>query len=359
MAVRFIGNKQKLLDFILQKVIEETNLTSGLFVDLFTGTTSVAIGAKKLGFDVITNDKLISSFIYSKAGLLVNEEPRFENLLPNIDVNTDSLFEQPYDLVLQYLNNLPEIEGLFYKEYAPGGSAKYLSEPRQYFTDNNAKKIDAIRIKINYWYKKKLIDDIERSLLISSLILATNKVANISGTYGAYLKSWYNRALEKIELERYPLFFSNGNYSVFNEDANNLVKKLKTADIVYIDPPYTKRQYNAYYHIPETLAIGDNPKVWGKTGQRPRQGDETSAYCYKREARNALHELVNNIKARHIFLSYSTDGHISHNEILDILSTKGEPKYWGVDYKRFRSNNPEGGKIEGLKEMLYYVEVID
>ncbi|WP_117161408.1 DNA adenine methylase [Paraliobacillus sp. X-1268] len=357
MSVRFIGNKKKLLDYITQKINEETKLKSGTFVDLFTGTTSVAMEFKKLGFNVIANDKLISSYTYSKAGLLINEEPQFESLLKNIDIKSNSLFDQPYDLVLNHLNNLSEKVGLFYKEYSPGGSCYYLEEPRTYFTDSNAKKIDAIREQIHFWFKDGLIDDVERALLISSLIFGVNKIANISGTYGAYLKTWYQRALDPINLSRYPMYFSNKSYKTYNEDANALVKKIGHADIVYIDPPYTKRQYNAYYHIPETLAIGDSPKVWGKTGQRPRTENSSSDYCYKRKAENALSELFENIKADHVFLSYSTDGHISHKQILDILSTRGTPKFWDVDYKRFQSNNPKIIKGDKLKEMLYYVRI--
>ncbi|QHJ69223.1 DNA adenine methylase [Planococcus halotolerans] len=358
MAVRFIGNKQKLLSLITNKIIEKTGLHTGTFVDLFTGTTSVAMAFKKLGFNVISNDKLESSFNFSKAGLLINKEPQFHKLLNEVEIPFNSLFEQPYDLVLDYLNSLPEKQEFFYKEYSPQGSAEHLEEPRKYFTDYNAKKIDAIRTEINYWFENAFINDNERALLLSSLMFAVNKVANISGTYGAYLKNWYPRALDPLKLCRYPLFYSNKRYEVYNEDANNLVKKLAHSEIVYIDPPYTKRQYNAYYHILETLAYGDNPELLGKTGQRAREAEEVSAYCYKKKAPDALLDLITNIKADHVFLSYSTDGHISHQQIMDILSTRGTPEYWAVDFKRFKSNNPKEKNGSDLKELLYYVKVI-
>ena len=37
--------------------------------------------------------------------------------------------------------------------------------------------------------------------------------------------------------------------------------KVSPGDTVYLDPPYTKRQYASYYHIPETIAYHDEPKV--------------------------------------------------------------------------------------------------
>ncbi|MFR7732930.1 MAG: DNA adenine methylase [Collinsella sp.] len=35
------------------------------------------------------------------------------------------------------------------------------------------------------------------------------------------------------------------------------------AVIVYLDPPYTKRQCASYCHIPETIAYHDEPAVEG------------------------------------------------------------------------------------------------
>lgn len=355
MAIRFIGNKQKLLETIVNKICETTNLTDGTFVDLFTGTGVIAKAFKEEGFNIIANDKLISSVVFSQANLLVNSDLKFERVLKQIKEKSN---EDKYQEVIDYLNKLEPIEGFFYQNYAPGGSGKHLSEPRKYFTDNNAKKIDAIRNQINLWEKDNLITSEERSVLISSLMLAVNQVANISGTYGAYLKKWYSRAEQEIELNKYPITYGKKAYKVFNKDANELVRELPKTDIIYLDPPYTKRQYHAYYHILETLAIGDNPNVWGKTGQRPKKEEDNSLYCYKKYARETLSDLVLNVNCNHLFLSYSTDGHVEHKEILDILSQRGIPEYWKFEYKRFKSNNLESSQEE-LKEILYYVRVVN
>ncbi|WP_213423729.1 DNA adenine methylase [Bhargavaea massiliensis] len=350
MSIKFIGNKTKLLDFLIRKIMSETGLVNGTFVDLFTGTTTVAVAFKKLGFNVIANDKLESSYLYAKSGLLVNKEPTFSKLIEREEIIQKDLFDLPYNQIISELNLLQGAEGLFYNEYSPNSQHK-----RQYFTESNAKKIDAIRNKIKLWEEKNLISDLERSLLLSSLLLAVNSVANVSGTYGAYLKKWYERSLQPITLNRYPLHFSDRNFEVYKEDANTLVKKLPHTDIVYIDPPYTKRQYQAYYHIPETIAIGDNPKLWGKTGQRPRREDDVSNYCYKSKAGKELLDLIVNIDSKFIFLSYSSDGHITHEEIMDILSIRGTPMFWSEEYVRFKSNNVNNKRT--VNEMLYCVKV--
>ena len=77
---------------------------------------------------------------------------------------------------------------------------------------------------------------------------------------------------------------------------------LTRSDFVYADPPYTKRQYAAYYHLLETIAMGDQPKITGSTGLRAWE-DKASDYCYRRRAPDALSELVSNLKCDHFFLS--------------------------------------------------------
>ena len=50
-------------------------------------------------------------------------------------------------------------------------------------------------------------------------------------------------------------------------NSNDLIKKI-SGDILYLDPPYNNRKYDTNYHILETIALYDNPKIKGKTGIR-------------------------------------------------------------------------------------------
>ncbi|MCS5874311.1 DNA adenine methylase [Klebsiella pneumoniae subsp. pneumoniae] len=59
--------------------------------------------------------------------------------------------------------------------------------------------------------------------------------------------------------------------------------KNKAYDLVYLDPPYTKRQYASYYHILETIAFGDEPIIEGVSGLRPGKIRHL-LFCYKRKA---------------------------------------------------------------------------
>ncbi len=323
---------------------------------MFTGTASVARAFKGIGYRVIANDLLKSSEVFATAALRISNVPPFTRLQEGqLSLYPDRLFSgDAYDRVLHHLNNLKGFQGFFYREYAPTASMAR-GTPRQYFTDANASKIDAIRLTIRQWWLQNLITQNERSLLLSSLILAMNEVANVAGTYGYFLRDWYDKALEPLQLGRLPITPGSEDHDIYREDANELARKI-AADVVYLDPPYTKRQYSAYYHVLETIAEDDEPQVWGATGLRERNGDVqwASQYCYKTKAASALQELVDNLQCRYIFLSYSSDGHISHEQLMDILGRRGIVTHWSVSLSRYKSNN-NGMSKEALLEQLYAV----
>ena len=77
-------------------------------------------------------------------------------------------------IVLDYLNNVEPKEGFIYKNYAPGGT----NNQRLYFTDENAKKCDAIRMKIEQWKNENKITENEYYFLLTSLLESIDKVAN-------------------------------------------------------------------------------------------------------------------------------------------------------------------------------------
>ena len=58
--------------------------------------------------------------------------------------------------------------------------------------DENGKKIDAIRQKIEKWKAAKEINDNLFYFLLASLIESIDKVANTASVYGAFLKKFKN-----------------------------------------------------------------------------------------------------------------------------------------------------------------------
>jgi len=353
--IRYIGNKAHSAQQIINE-IKKVSKEGDIVADLFSGSAIISQGLRLANRRIIANDILSHCNILAESKLLQNGEPKFSKIIdknPQIKKQTtNTVGNLPYDRILQYLNSLRGVNGFFYKNYSQEGSSN-LESPRKYFTENNAKKIDAIRTKLIDWNQQQLLKPTERALLLSDLFRATNKIANVAGTYGCYLKIWYDRALQPLKLQRSQIMKAGIKHKILKENANELAKTIQ-CDVAYIDPPYTKRQYAAYYHILETLANEDEPELIGKTGLRAWK-ENASDYCYKRKASKALNELILNLNSDHIFVSYSEDGHISHDELMEILASNGTTKFSEIIHSRFKSSN-KGKKNKEIIERLYYVK---
>ena len=261
-TVEFLGNKTQLLDFVIGTIEREAGGPTSVS-DLFCGTASVAKGFRERGFTVAANDHLGLCSTFAESVLLNNGSPAFAGLLEQIEPEPD---ETAYSAVLRRLNELPSRQGFIYGNYSPASYA-VCGIRRMYFTEENAQKIDAVRFQIARWEAQ-----LTRGSMLScsrDLIRAVSAVSNTAGTYGCYLKHWKARALEGLELEpnrRIPT--SGSGHSVTCADVDVAAGE-STTTVVYADPPYTKRQYAAYYHLLETIVQNDEPEISGSTGLRP------------------------------------------------------------------------------------------
>jgi adenine-specific DNA-methyltransferase len=332
--MKYIGNKQRLLGFIDNVIQKERLPQKGTFIDLFTGTTNVAQYYKNKGYKIIANDFMFYSYVFQQAYIKNNQFPKFNDLLQSkyFNINPGSLSSkyEPIRIVIDYLNKMPGKKGFIFKHYAPDGEFK-----RQYFSNENAMRIDATREQLDTWQKEKLLNESEFYILLASLIDAADFVANISGTYGAYLKIWRSMALKPFTMLVPNLIESNLEHEVHKEDSNKIISDFR-GDILYIDPPYNTRQYAANFHILETLACWDNPKVYGKTGLRYYE-DQKSAYSQRTKCENVFADLIKKAKVNYILMSYNNEGIIPHEFILETLGRKGKAMVYTKTYRRFRT----------------------
>lgn len=340
--MNYIGSKYSILSYI-DEVIEDftkpkKNIT---FCDIFAGTGIVSKYFKEKGYNIISNDIQYFSYATLKGLIENSDELKFEKLSKkHID---------PFVC----LNGLNGKKGFIYKNYSLGGTKK--SEfKRQYFSDENAKKIDAIRMKIEKWRRKNLITENEYFYLIACLIEAADKVANTASVYEAFLKDLKKSAQKKIIINPLELIFKNKEYQIYNKDSRDLIKEIK-GDILYLDPPYNSRKYDTNYHILETIALYDNPKIKGKTGIRV---DDTkkSNYCIKDKAPEELEDLIKNAKFKYILLSYNDEGIIPIKEIERIMKKYGNYKRYEKKHKRFKSDNSREYKKNYTIEYIHCLE---
>lgn len=377
--MRLIGNKSRLLGEI-EALLRDRGLSGGTLVDIFCGTASVGRHFKSLGFRVIANDHLSMCYTKAVAEVEVSQYPAFEALRKKYsEIFRSPDFAQTFSAqgslcfdgasalelakVIHLLDRYVEPEeGLIFRNYCPGGG-----KGRLYFIDENGRKIDGILGFLRENYRQETLSREELYLLLSSLLDAADRVANISGTYGAYLKSLQRNAVAALQLKVPEVLVSPLKHQAFQEDSNELVRRVK-GDVLYIDPPYNHRQYAANYHVLDIIAelhkIDDlvqyEASLYGKTGLRPYESFR-SAYCVPPSPRSkgnnvlsAMTDLILSSKCKHVVVSYNEEGLLTRDELGAILSRFSgsrsfdfEKNQRAVLYRRFRSDadrDPESGK---------------
>ncbi|GEP78510.1 Dam family site-specific DNA-(adenine-N6)-methyltransferase [Staphylococcus carnosus] len=325
---RYLGSKQKMLDFINNIVSKHTKNVRSV-ADIFAGTGVVADMFNTQGKKVIVNDILTSNYI------------SYLTWFGNMDVDQLKIHKK-----IDELNSLEGISGYVERNFGD-----------RYFSIENARKIDAIREKIESYNDLNIR---EKAFLLTSLLYAMDKVANTVGHFDAYRRKMDNI---KSILLRMPEVNNNNNIGneIFNTDANKLVREFK-ADLVYIDTPYNSRGYESAYHVLENVIEWSKPEVEGIAMKAVNRSEKSSDYT-KSKAPEAFEDLIKNINARYILVSYNnmakkgnsrSNAKISNEEILSILKKRGQVEVFSTDFNAFTTGK---SKIENHKELLYLCKV--
>jgi adenine-specific DNA-methyltransferase len=311
--MNYIGSKNKLSTFLLETIQQTVGkgLREMVFCDLFAGTGSVGRTFKPLVKKVISNDLEYYSYVVN------------EHYIRNCSAI------KGIEKLLYELNQLSGIHGSIAEHYSQLGKEK-----RNYYSAKNAQKIDAIRQQIEQWKNIRKIDDATYFLLLTSLIEAADKIANTAAVYGAFLKQLKKTAQQDIELLLPEYTITRQKNEVFNEDGNELIKRIK-GDILYLDPPYNQRQYGANYHVLTTLAKYDDFTPQGVTGLREYN---KSVYCSRTGVAKAFEELIQQANFSYLFLSYNNEGLMSPEVIKSIMEKYGDYTLATTEYQRFKAD---------------------
>ncbi|MHB1678894.1 MAG: DNA adenine methylase [bacterium] len=352
--MNYIGSKLSLLEFLEESINKVVDKNCDTFCDLFAGTGIVGSYFKKKGYKIIANDIQYYSYVLNRHYIGNHNKLFFIKLTKEIPELKNIEIKNRKDFVCDYLSNLKGVRGFIYKNYCFGGT-KNNKEQRQYFSDENGMRCDSIRQKIENWKKENMISDDEYYFLITSLVESIDKYANTASVYGAFLKKLKKTAQNTLILKPAELIINNRGHEVFNEDINEILEKVK-GDILYLDPPYNHRQYATNYHLLETIAIYDNPKIHGRTGLRDYQ-KQKSLYCSKPQVKNAFKDLILKAKVKYIFLSYNNEGLMALDDIKEIMSLRGEYGYFTKEHNRFKADKSENRNYKANKtlEYLHYV----
>lgn len=339
MTFRYIGSKARIVAEIVEQ-LGPPKSANDRFVDMFCGTGAVTLAAAKAGWTVHLNDHLHCAVVMARARLLGTDDVSFAAT-------------GGYLATIEQLNGLAGEPGFLFRAYSPA-SIMEIGFERRYFTRENAGRIDAMRRQIGAWSAAGMLSGCEEHLLIADLISAANRVANIAGTYGCFLSKWQKQALGSVSLK--PRELSPGRFrTTFSVlEASNV--KTSSNDVVYLDPPYTKRQYAAYYHILETISLGDAPDVSGVAGIRPWQ-EKASDFCYKARAMGAFTRIIEGLAAERVLISYSDSAHVPIETLTQRLGVLGAAKSSLLTtIGRYRPNRTASGGRPTVNEYLIELE---
>ncbi|MDQ3801135.1 MAG: DNA adenine methylase [Acidobacteriota bacterium] len=329
--MNYIGSKYKLSKFIKFEVGKTVGeMKDKIFCDLFAGTGAIGRSFKTESKKVIANDIEYYSYVLNQNYIGNHKEIKGTELIDE-------------------LNALEGIEGFIYKNYCAGSGSG-----RQYFSDENGRKIDAIRQKIEEWKKVSRINENQYYFLLASLLENADAVANTASVYGAFLKHLKKSAQRPLVLT--PAFFdlNDAEHEVYNEDANYLINKIE-GDVLYLDPPYNGRQYGANYHLLNTIARYDQFIPNGKTGLR---NYTRSLYCQKNEVADVFENLIRKARFKHIFLSYNNEGLMSEKDVKRIMERYGKYDLTTTGYQRFKADKTENRNHKAT-ETVEYLHILE
>ena len=329
-GIKYTGSKREILPVLLE-LIQPLNVNTVL--DGFSGTTRVSQALKQSGYTIYANDIADWSKVFGECYLL-NRKPA-SYYLP----------------LINHLNNLPGKYGWFSENYGGepnGGSAIQKDVRKRIWQLHNTKKLDAIREEIDKITK----DEIEKSVLLTSLIIAMDKVDSSVGHQVSYLKKWAPRAYNTMKMEVPRLIIDDKQHQVYQKDIFDLINDVKV-DLAYYDPPYgssnelmppSRVRYASYYHIWKTICLNDKPKLVGVANRREDVSDTISGSVFEEFRKNdkgqyivieAIERLIKNTPAKYVVLSYNNNGRATFQSIKDILKNlKKKISIIEMDYKK-------------------------
>ncbi len=338
--IPYLGNKRKLL-WLIEQAIRQTGVQQGVFVDFFAGSSVVSRFAKKSGFRVLANDWEPYAKVINHAYVASNTMPIFAAL-----GGVEAAFEA--------MNSVAPLEGYIATHLCPrSDESPDLEKERMFFTRANGMKIDAMRETIQGWRDQERVTADEFAIMIAALLYSVSYVSNTSGVFKGFHRGWggsTQTALYRIRSDiglRPPVLYDNSlENKAYRMDAQALAEMLraegKEADIAYLDPPYNQHPYGSNYHVLNTVALWDKPELTPLIEGRSKSAirldwrtERRSAYNHS-TALDAYETLIQNIPAKFILTSYSTDGNMPIEKLLQVAAGRGKLSCVLNAYKRYR-----------------------
>jgi len=342
-GIKYIGSKFNLLEPIMNIVKKYIRPPPGRrpsMIDVFTGTTRVAQAFRQEGWDTQTSDLSWASECYAKTFLQTNDNSKLEPLIES-------------------LNEIAPKTGWLTKHYCDARTPE--GNVVRVWQQANGRKADAIRDSIESKSKKLSIQ--EKATLITSLIFGLDKVDNTMGIQQAYLKTWCKRSYNPLKLVLPKVVKMAKPPKSKHYVGDCLEIDYESADLAYIDPPYSSHTYFSYYHIWDSIARWDKPEVGLKTNRRidritaSEEYDDSmdSPWNSKIHALEAFKQLFPRLPATYLLVSYSNESLVPIEDLIKLARKFGKIAVEEIDYRRHIMSQTSQGEIGEKRNKEYLI----
>lgn len=350
-----IGNKRALLGPIGEAVTEVSSRLGRKklrILDGFSGSGIVSRLFKSFASDLVVNDLESYSRVISRCFLTNHSSTDLNQLYRRVDEINRAVDS----------NSLPG-DGFIERLYAPRDDTKIEVGERVFYTRENARRLDQYRELIG-------MEELEWfDLLLGPLLASASVHANTAGVFKGFYKDRFTgrgkfggsggdaleRITGRIELRPPILSMHEANTTVYQMDTNRLVSMVGDFDLAYFDPPYNQHPYGSNYFMLNLLVDYEEPKEISKVSGIPVNWNRSS-YNQRRHAFSHLSDLIQQIDARYVLLSFNDEGFVTPDQIRYLLGELGPVEEMQLRYNTFRGCRNLRSRRSHVTEHLYLVE---
>ncbi len=352
--ITYIGNKRGLLGFIGQSVEQVKNrLGKGKLTifDAFSGSGVVSRYLKAHAETLISNDLEDYAATVARCYLRNHSAVDWDGL-------TTTVAEMNRRVASERLS-----PGFIERLYAPRDEQSITPEDRAFYTRENARRLDHYR---------QLIEEAsatDRDLLLGPLLSAASIHANTAGVFKGFYKdrttgigqfggsgkNAINRITGEITMSLPILSRFECRSLVYQEDANAVARQIKEIDLAYIDPPYNQHPYGSNYFMLNLIAGYQEPIEVSKVSGIPKKW-QRSGYNVRDHSLPLLVDLLENLDAKFLLISFNDEGFISPSEMLATLQRFGNVDTVEIKHNTFRGSRNLSRRQIHVLEQLFLVE---
>jgi adenine-specific DNA-methyltransferase len=140
-----------------------------------------------------------------------------------------------------------------------------------------------------------------------------------------------------------------------NGDSNKIIHTIPEVDLAYLDPPYNQHPYGSNYFMLNMILDHKYPENTSIVSGIPDNWNRSN-YNKERYAYSSLKNLVEDIKAKFVIISFNSEGFIGLEAMKDMLDKIGKVEVLKTEYNVFRGSRNLNNREIHVKEYLYLLE---